>query len=377
VGGGMPMGVREPRRADPGCADRRHLLRISICSFATHLFMNQPRVRIALDAMGTDNAPAEDVRGAVEALADPVRGRAAFELILVGRSDEIERELARHPTADRSRISVVHAPDVIGMSDEPAQAVRSKRESSIVAGVNLQRDGAADAFVSAGNTGAVMAASTFILGRIPGISRPTIASQFPSANGFTIVADVGANVDTKPRNLYEFAVMTSVYAEQIFGYSNPSVGLLNVGEEEGKGEDRAVQAYELLKGSRLNFVGNVEGRDILKGTARVVVCDGFTGNIVLKFAESVPFLLRAKFGDYARRGVLSKLRLAVARGALRSIFKEMDYQEYGGVPLLGVNGVSIIGHGGSTAKAVKNMIFKAEEMVRKEVNRRIAEALAE
>lgn len=327
--------------------------------------------------MGTDNAPAEDVRGAIDALTDPTRGASPFDIILVGRGEEIERELARHPAADRSRISIVDAPDVIGMGDEPAQAVRSKRDSSIVKGVMLQRDGAADAFVSAGNTGAVMAASTFILGRIPGISRPTIASQFPSVDGFTIVADVGANVDTKPRNLYEFAVMTSVYAEQIFGYTRPSVGLLNVGEEEGKGEDRAVQAYELLKGSRLNFIGNVEGRDILKGTARVVVCDGFTGNIVLKFAESVPSLLKAKLGGYAASGLMAKLRLAFARGALKSVFKEMDYQEYGGVPLLGVNGVSIIGHGGSTAKAVKNMIFKAEEMVRKEVNRRIAEALGE
>jgi glycerol-3-phosphate acyltransferase PlsX len=355
-------------------ADPRQLN--SICSIATHPFMNQPRVRIVLDAMGTDKAPAEDVRGAIDALSDPVRGASAFDLILVGRQDEIERELAKYPNADRSRIRVVHASDVIDMGDEPAQAVRAKRDSSIVVGVNMHRDREADAFVSAGNTGAVMAASTFILGRIPGISRPTIASQFPSATGFTIVADVGANVDTKPRNLYEFAVMTSVYAEQIFGYVNPSVGLLNVGEEEGKGEDRAVLAYELLKASRLNFIGNVEGRDILKGTARVVICDGFTGNVVLKFAESVPYLLRAKLGGYAERGVFAKLRLAFARGALRSIFKEMDYQEYGGVPLLGVNGVSIIGHGGSTAKAVKNMIFKAEEMVRKDVNERIAEALA-
>lgn len=337
--------------------------------------MNRPRVRIVLDAMGTDKAPSEDVRGAVDALNDPERGRSAFDLILVGQQERIEEELARHSGFDRSRISVVHAPDVIAMGDEPAQAVRSKRESSIVRGVTLQKDGAADAFVSAGNTGAVMAASTFILGRIPGISRPTIASQFPAANGFTIVADVGANVDTKPRNLYEFAVMASVYAEQIFGYAKPTVGLLNVGEEEGKGEERAVQAYELLKASGLNFVGNVEGRDILKGTARVVICDGFTGNIVLKFAESVPGLLRSKLSAFAESGIVARLRLGFARSALRSVFKEMDYQEYGGVPLLGVNGVSIIGHGGSTAKAVKNMIFKADEMVRKEINRRIGEQL--
>lgn len=326
--------------------------------------------------MGTDNAPTEDIRGAIDAIAEMASRGADFELILVGDQPRIEAELAKYPKADRSRMTVLHAPDVIAMDDEPAHAVRSKRESSLVKGVTLQRDGGADAFVSAGNTGAVMAASTFILGRISGISRPTIASQFPSAVGYTIVADVGANVDTKPRNLYEFAVMTSVYTEQIFGRPNPKVGLLNVGEEEGKGEERAVQAYELLKKSRLNFVGNVEGRDILKGTVDVVICDGFTGNVILKFAESVAGLLRRKIRGYADKGLTNKLRAGMAQGMLREVFKDMDYQEYGGVPLLGVNGISIIGHGGSTAKAVKNMIFKADEMVRKQVNRRISEALA-
>lgn len=336
--------------------------------------MKGSRIRIALDAMGTDAAPAEDIRGAINALAE--RGDRDFEIILVGRESEIVAELARHADADRSRITVHHAPDVIAMGAEPAQAVRAQRESSIVRGVGLHADGAADAFVSAGNTGAVMAASTFMLGRLEGISRPTIASQFPSSSGFTIVADVGANVDTKPRNIYEFAIMTCVYAEQIFGYANPTVGLLNVGEEEGKGEARAVEAFEMLKNSpTLNFKGNVEGRDILNGTVRVVVCDGFVGNIILKFAESVPGFLKSKLRAAADKSIGSKLLALVARRFLSTVFKEMDYQEYGGVPLLGVNGVSIIGHGGSTALAVKNMIFKAEEMVRKGVNDRIAEAL--
>lgn len=336
--------------------------------------MKGSRIRIALDAMGTDNAPAEDVRGAVEALRE--RRERDFEIVLVGRESEIAAELAKHPGADRDRISIVDAPDVIAMGAEPAQAVRAQRESSLVRGVTLHAERQVDAFVSAGNTGAVMTASTLILGRLAGISRPTIASQFPSADGYTIVADVGANVDTKPRNLYEFAVMTSVYAEQIFGYVNPTVGLLNVGEEEGKGEARAVEAYELLKASRLNFKGNVEGRDVLKGTVRVVICDGFTGNIILKFAESVPGFLKAKLRAAAGRSLGTKLLAAVSRSFLSSVFKEMDYQEYGGVPLLGVNGVSIIGHGGSTARAVRNMIFKAEEMVRRDVNGKIAAALA-
>ncbi|MBK8911400.1 MAG: phosphate acyltransferase PlsX [Chlorobi bacterium] len=337
--------------------------------------MSNSPVRIAFDAMGTDRAPSEDVRGAIDALQEMRQRGRDFTLTLVGRQAELEAELAKFPAVDRSRIAIANATEVIAMDDEPAQAVRSKRDSSIVRGLTLHREGQADAFVSAGNTGAVMAASTFILGRIPGIARPTIASQFPSANGYTIVADVGANVDTKPRNLYEFAVMTSVYAESIFGYPRPTVGLLNVGEEEGKGEERAVQAYELLKSSSLNFVGNVEGRDILKGTVRVVICDGFTGNIILKFAESVPGLLRAKLTNYANSGFLKKLMTGLSKGVLKGVFREMDYQEYGGVPLLGVNGVSIIGHGGSTAKAIKNMIFKAEEMVRKEVNQKIAAAI--
>lgn len=337
--------------------------------------MSRSPIRIILDAMGTDNAPAEDIRGAVDALRESSSGER-FELILIGRQREIERELATHQGIDQTRISVVDAAEVIEMDDEPAQAVRSKRESSIVKGLRMHADGAADAFVSAGNTGAVMAASTFILGRIPGISRPTIASQFPSSNGFAIVADVGANIDTKPRNLYEFGVMTAVYAEHIFGYANPKVGLLNVGEEEGKGEERAVAAYDLLKQSDLNFIGNIEGRDILKGKAHVVVCDGFTGNILLKFGESVPGFLKEKLIAHAESSLGAKIMVGLAKGVLKGIFRELDYQEYGGVPLLGVNGVSIIGHGGSTAKAVKNMIFKAEEMVRKDVNGKIKERMS-
>ncbi len=331
-------------------------------------------LRIILDAMGTDGAPADDVRGAVDAVRESDASR--FGLILVGREEAIEAELKGYSDIDRSRIEVRNAANVIAMKEEPAQAVRSKRDSSIVLGLQMHADGEADAFVSAGNTGAVMAASTFILGRLPGLSRPTIASQFPSETGFTIVADVGANVDTKARNLYEFAVMASVYAEQIFGYANPTVGLLNVGEEESKGEDRAVEAYKLLRESRLNFIGNVEGRDILKGTANVVVCDGFVGNILLKFAESVNGLLRAKLVAFADKSLSNKLMAGLARSTLRGVFREMNYEEYGGVPLLGVNGTSIIGHGGSSPKAIKNMIFKAEEMARKGVNARIASAIA-
>ena len=323
--------------------------------------------------MGTDNAPTDDVRGAIDALkeSDPDR----FELILVGRRDLIERELEGLGEELRSRISLKNAEEVIAMGEEPAQAVRRRRDSSIVVGLGMQPAGEADAFVSAGNTGAVMAASTFILGRLPGISRPTIASQFPSETGCTIAADVDANVDTKAQNLYEFAVMTSVYAEQIFGFERPTVALLNVGEERGKGESRVVEAYELLEKSSLNFVGNVEGRDVLKGTAQVVICDGFVGNILLKFAESVNGLLRARMIEYAGTSTFNRVRAGLAKSTLKGVFRQMNYEEYGGVPLLGVDGISIIGHGGSSPKAVKNMIFKAEEMVRREVSRKIAASI--
>jgi glycerol-3-phosphate acyltransferase PlsX len=330
-------------------------------------------LRIVLDAMGTDRAPADDVLGAVQAIKQT---SDTFSVVLVGDEKRIEAELAKFPDADRSRLEIRHAPTVIAMGEEPAQAVRSKRDSSLVVGVTMQKEDEADAFVSAGNTGAVMAASTFILGRAPGVNRPTIASQFPAEEGFTIVADVGANVDTKPRNLLEFAVMTEIYAREIFGIENPTVGLLNVGEEEGKGETRVAEAFGLLRESSLNFVGNVEGRDILKGSVDVVVCDGFVGNVLLKFAESVTGLLKAKLMEYAGRSIGNKIMAGLARSTLRGVFREMNYEEYGGVPLLGVNGVSIIGHGGSSPKAIRNMILKAEEMVRKEVDSKISRAMS-
>lgn len=323
--------------------------------------------------MGSDNAPKSDVGGTIQALQQAESND--FEVLLIGNETVIMQELAKHSNYDKSRVSVIQASEVITMKDEPAQAVRTKRNSSIVLGVNLVKDNSADAFISAGNTGAVMTASTLILGRIKGVARPTIAAMFPSSQGFTVVADVGANVDTKPRNLYEFAVMTSIYAEQILGYKNPTVGLLSVGEEESKGDERTVEANKLLKESKLNFVGNVEGRDVLSDKARVIICDGFTGNVVLKLAESVPKFLKSKLVEYANQSLLKKVMTGLSKGTLKNVFKQMDYQEYGGVPLLGVNGVTIIGHGSSNEKAIKNMILKAREMVIKQVNMKIAEEL--
>jgi glycerol-3-phosphate acyltransferase PlsX len=258
------------------------------------------------------------------------------------------------------------------MDESPADAIRKKPDSSIISGLKLCKSGAADAFISAGNTGAVMAASLFTLGRIANVNRPTIGSRFPTERGITIVFDVGANVDCKPLNLLQFAVMGSVFANHIYGINDPKIGLLSVGEEKTKGDTLTVEAYELLEKSGLNFIGNVEGRDIMKGETDVIICDGFTGNIVLKFAESVLSLLKTKFKDYADKGIINKFKVGMAYGTLKSILKDFDYQEYGGVPLLGVNGISIIGHGRSSPKAIVNMALRAEQMARAGINDIIA-----
>jgi glycerol-3-phosphate acyltransferase PlsX len=220
-----------------------------------------------------------------------------------------------------------------------------------------------------------MSTATLMLGRINGISRPTIGAFFPSERGPTLLLDAGVNVDCRPQHLYEFAVMGSIYAAGMFHLENPSVGLLNIGEEESKGTDAVKEAYALLRESHLNFIGNVEGRDILQGKANVVVCDGFVGNAILKFAESVPGLFKTQLGAVIRKNILTRIAGVIMKRTIRQALRRLDYEEYGGVPVLGVNGVVIIGHGKSTPKAVKNMILKAEEMARNNINIRIQQAL--
>ncbi len=321
--------------------------------------------------MGGDHAPHYVVEGALQAIRE---SGDRFAVVLVGPEDRISSELGRLG-ASRDSVTVVHASQVIGMDDIPNTALKSKRDSSITVGVTLHRDRKAEAFVSAGNTGAVLSASTLILGRIPGIARPTIGALIPTEKGQTLLADAGTNVDCKPRHLFEFGVMGAIYVKEMLGKERPSVGLLSIGEEDTKGNEVSLEAHGLFRKSDLNFVGNVEGRDILAGKTDVVICDGFVGNILLKFGESVPSFFKAKFKGFAARSVFNTLIGVVARRGLRSVMKELDYQEHGGVPLLGVNGVSIIGHGGSTPKAIKNMILKAEEMVRREVNQRIQQTI--
>jgi glycerol-3-phosphate acyltransferase PlsX len=327
--------------------------------------------------MGGDSAPAVVVEGALDAL-DQTRGR--FAVLLVGREEGVEQELSRSPgraAPHRSSgaLAVIHAPEVIGMDDHPNAALRTKKGSSISVGLEAHRDGKADAFVSAGNTGAVLSASTLILGRIKGVSRPTIGALVPTVQSPCLLVDAGTNVDCRPRHLYEFGVMGSIYVSAMLGKERPAIGLLSIGEEDTKGNETTLQAFALLRKSGLNFIGNVEGRDILKGKADVVVCDGFVGNILLKFGESIPAFLKTKFSRYASTGIVPTLVALIARRGMRSVLRELDYQEHGGVPLLGVNGVSIIGHGGSTPRAIKNMIIRAEEMVHRRVHQRIQESL--
>lgn len=322
--------------------------------------------------MGGDFAPANVVAGAVDAIR---RDPGGFELILVGPEKLVTDELARI-NARNVPVTVVHASEVITMDDGATAALKQKKDSSIAVGLNLQKEGKADAFVSAGHTGAVLSASTLILGRIAGVSRPTIGAFFPSRTGVCLLVDAGANVDCKPRHLMEFGIMGSIYTSAMFGIEKPAVGLLNVGEEETKGNEASLGAHELLKTAPIHFIGNVEGRDILAGKAHVVVCDGFVGNILLKFGESVPSFFKDRISGFVATSPLRKLMLLPALNTLRGAMKSMDYEEHGGVPLLGVKGVSIIGHGKSTPKAIANMIIKAKEMAVKKINDRIEQAMA-
>jgi glycerol-3-phosphate acyltransferase PlsX len=331
------------------------------------------KIRVAVDAMGGDFAPVNEVQGSILAAKE---NADSLEVILVGKEGLINDELKKS-NVSLANLSVVNADEVITMEDSPAETYKTKPNSSLSVALNLHKEGKADAVISAGNTGAVLTNSTLKLGRIKGVGRPTIGSIFPTEKNKCMVFDVGASVDCKPQHLYEFGVMGSVYMSYMYNIAKPKIGLLSVGEEKSKGNELTFEAYKLLeKNPNLNFIGNVEGRDILKGTADIVVCDGFVGNIILKFAESVLDFLKNKFKERAEKSFIDKLKIGMVYGTLKGVLKDFDYQEYGGVPLLGVNGVSIIGHGKSTPLAVKNMILKAEEVVSKKVNDRIKKELS-
>ena len=333
---------------------------------------NSSRCRIVVDAMGGDFAPANAVLGALEALNE----NKSFELYLVGQEKKITEVLTSN-NISFSKDFIIPAEQVIEMGDSPASSLKSKPNSSIVIGAQFVRDKKADAFVSAGNTGAMMAASTLIIGRIPGLGRPTIGAEMPNVNGICYLYDVGASKDSKPTHLFEYAIMGTIFAKEMGGISNPKVGVLSMGEEEGKGNEVTEAASNLLKDSKLNFIGNVEGRDILAGSVDVVVCDGYVGNIILKFGESVPKLLKHLLKKTANQSFFDKLLIGLSKNVLKKSLKSLDYQEYGGVPLLGVNGISIIGHGSSSVRAIKNMVLRANEMHRKQLVQKMTNAISE
>ena len=322
--------------------------------------------------MGGDLAPSEVLEGALLALNDyPIL------LSLVGPEDVIRTELSRFPHWPMDRTTIVHAPDVVGMAESPSLAFRKKKHSSIQVGLNLVKNGDADGFVSAGNTGAVMAASILTLGRIPGVERPAIATLFPSQTGPFVMLDMGSTVDCKPSHLFQFGVMGHYFSQLLLSVEQPRVALLNIGEEPDKGNVATLEAYELLGNmDMLNFIGNLEGKDILLGKADVIVCDGFVGNVLLKFGEGVTSLFLDFFRTEAKRSVLSLLGLLLLKSSLKLFMKRFDYQEYGGAPLLGVNGVSIIAHGKSKRLAIKHAIRTCKVTVEQRLVERIATAIS-
>jgi len=298
-----------------------------------------------------------------------------IEVVLVGPQEVVEAELAKHDTAGLS-LPVVHASQVIEMTDEPSMAARQKKDSSMVVGMNLVKNGEADAFTTAGNSGGALAAALFHLGRIKGIKRPALSTIFPTRKGFCFISDIGANTDCKPVYLLQFGIMGSVYAERVLGISKPRVGIVSTGEEEGKGSILVKEAFELLKKSHLHFIGNVEGKDIPAGLADVVVTDGFSGNVVIKLSEGVASMLMGVMEEEIKKRPVSVFGALLAKSALREVKSRLDYSEYGGAPLLGVDGVVIVGHGRSNAKAIKNMVRVGKEAVEKGMLAAIKEGIA-
>ena len=322
-------------------------------------------MRIALDAMGTDRHPAVEVEGVVQALRELPED---FGVVLVGDGPRIEAELARWPELTPDRVEVRHAGQII-QPGEGVSAVRRKQDSSIVIGLGLQRSGYTEAFISAGSTGAVMAASLFVLGSMPGVDRPAIGTVLPTAGEPCLLIDAGANVDCRPLHLLQFARLGSIYVEDAWQRARPRVGLLNIGEEPGKGDEVTVEAYRLLRATDLNFVGNVEGRDIIRGVCDVLVADGFVGNVLLKFYESVTAFFHGL--------VTERLSTVVPQRQLDDIFNGFDYTDYGGAPLLGVDGISIICHGGSPPRAIRNAIRVARQAVETRMLGHLVRAVAE
>jgi phosphate acyltransferase len=327
---------------------------------------------IVLDAMGTDRAPKPEVDGAIQAAR-----RFGIPVTLVGPQEIIQAELDRHPFSRSLPISVCHASEVISMDDKAVQAVRAKRDSSMRVGLRLVRNGQAGAFISAGNTGAAMTTAKMVLGGLPGVDRPALVAIIPTATGtVSTLLDVGANVDCKAHNLEQFAVMGEIYFRSMFGTVRPRVGLLSIGEEEGKGNEVTREAFDLLKRLPINFIGNVEGRDIYSGKVDVIVADGFVGNVALKTSEGVANLVRAILKETLAATITRQVGYLLSRSAFSDFKKRLDHTEYGGAPLLGVKGACFVTHGSSNANAIKNAVRVAAEFVERKINADIENQLA-
>jgi len=325
-------------------------------------------MKIAVDAMGGDSGLRITVPGAVQAARE-----YDVDVVFVGEKDKIREEIVRL-NADDARVSVVDAPDAVGMGDG-VFAIRRKKRSSIRVGVQMVKDGLADAFVSMGNTAAVVYAARSILGSLQGVNKPALSLIIPALKGHTLLLDVGANANCQPEDLLQFAVMGKVFMEQVMGIPNPRVALMSIGEEEGKGNELTKQAFERLSTAPLNFIGNVEGKDLYAGKAEVIVSDGFTGNVALKVSEGVVETLFHMARREITKNLFAKIGLFLMKGHLKRIYKRVDYSEYGGAQLLGLNGVCVIGHGRSNANAVKNAVRLARDFVAKRIQEKIREEL--
>jgi glycerol-3-phosphate acyltransferase PlsX len=327
-------------------------------------------MKIVLDCMGGDFGPGPNVEAAVQ-----IARERGYEVALVGRQELIRPLLVKENTANL-HLPIVHASEVIEMHEHPAQAVKNKKDSSMVVGINMVKNGDADAFVTMGNTGGALAAGLFNLGRIKGVHRPCLTSAYPTQKGWVLLADLGANADCKPEWLVQFALMASVYAERVMGKRNPRVALISNGEEETKGSELVQAAHQLLKTGKLNFIGNAEGRDLPAGNADVFITDGFTGNVIVKLSEGMGSFINGMLKEEIMRTAKSKIGGVLIKDAVERVKKRTNYEEIGGAPLLGVDGVVIIGHGRSKAPAIKSAMLRAAETVERGVVDAIEHGLA-
>lgn len=326
----------------------------------------QEMITIAVDAMGGDNAPNEIIKGCIQSINED----SNIKICLVGNNIIINEQLTKY-TYNKEQVEVVDAKEIIETCESPVMAIRRKKDSSLVKGLKLVKEKKADAFVSAGSTGAILAGGTFIVGRVKGVERPALAPLIPNKKGVSLLIDCGANVDSKPSYLVQYAKMGSIYYENVLGVKNPKVALINIGEEESKGNNLVKETYALLKNEDINFIGNIEARDIPEGKADILVCDAFVGNIILKYTEGFGLTMFSMLKQALMQDVRSKIGTLLLKPALKKFKKSLDYAEYGGVPLLGLEGLVVKTHGSADAKAIKNTIIQCKKYSNQKINEKI------